>query len=87
MNYLNRKKNPLPLVETKMSILKAGNQIKGVWKPFNPNDYTAETMPSKGYLGTFEGQVESQINPKSIVTIGYHAWEQNNFEFLMYKLI
>lgn len=50
------------------------------WKPFNPSNYK-EKMPAKGYLGTC-----TTISGKYI-GIGYHAWEQNDSEFIYYKLV
>jgi len=51
------------------------------WKPFNPNNYKPENMPAKGYLGTC-----IEISGK-FIGIGHHAWEQNDSEFIYYKII
>lgn len=80
----NRKEEPLPTVEVKMKIqLSGGNQgypdfIYGVWTPFNPKNYTEVNMPSEGYLGTFRDNVTKH---------GFHAWEQNQSEFIYYEVL
>lgn len=51
------------------------------WKPFNKSDYTKEDMPSNGYLGTARKIV------KPFKGIGFHAWEQNNSEFVYYSIM
>jgi hypothetical protein len=49
------------------------------WFPFNTKEYTANNKPGVGYLGTALRIAEPQI--------GFHAWEQNNSEFIYYKLV
>ena len=49
------------------------------WKPFDKSQYTETTIPAEGYLGTattIDGEYKG---------IGFHAWEQNNSEFVWYK--
>lgn len=51
------------------------------WKPFDPKNYVGIQMPGEGYLGTatvIEGQYPG---------IGFHAWEQNNSEFVYYAIV
>lgn len=51
------------------------------WKPFDSNNYSEDNMPADGYLGTasiIEGKYQG---------IGFHAWEQNNSEFVYYALV
>lgn len=49
------------------------------WTPFNKDDYNESNMPSPGYLGTARVLLG--------ISIGFHAWEQNNSEFVYYKYI
>ena len=51
------------------------------WKPFNKSEYTSANMPGEGYLGT-----ATVIKPP-FEGIGFHAWEQNNSQFIYYKII
>lgn len=50
------------------------------WKPFNKSEYGSANMPGDGYLGT-----ATVIKPP-FEGIGFHAWEQNNSEFIYYKI-
>lgn len=51
------------------------------WNLFNKEEYSAENMPADGYLGTAK-VIEKQLNG-----IGFHAWRQNNSEFVYYSVI
>lgn len=52
------------------------------WQPFDKNQYSDdEIMPHKGYLGTAK-VIEEKFNG-----IGFHAWQQNNSEFVYYQII
>lgn len=75
----NRKEEPLPNKECLISILVEGEWIECRWKPYKKENYSDELLPSEGYLGT----AYTLMSP----VIGFHAWEQNDSEFLNYKLI
>lgn len=51
------------------------------WKPFDKSQYTGSKLPSKGYLGT------ATVIEGKYIGIGFHAWEQNNSEFVYYQLV
>lgn len=51
------------------------------WKPFNKNDYQEHLMPDVGYLGT------ATVIEGPFTGIGFHAWEQNDSEFVYCKVI
>lgn len=55
--------------------------VRCKWHPFNKSKYSNECMPSDGYLGTARG-VNLMFNG-----LGFHAWEQNNSEFIYYSII
>lgn len=93
--YKNRHIDGLPLTKTNIHILikhvEGDSTELSEWKPFDPSEYTGEiitridsmtsyiNMPAKGYQGTaklLEGKFKG---------IGYHAWEQNNSEFVYWK--
>lgn len=50
------------------------------WTPFDKSQYNEVNMPSEGYLGTAE-VIEGEYKG-----IGFHAWMQNNSEFVYYQL-
>lgn len=50
------------------------------WDPFDKGRYNDKNMPSQGYLGT-----ATVIDGKS-KGIGFHAWEQNNSEFVYWNV-
>lgn len=51
------------------------------WTPFDKSQYTENTMPGEGYLGT------ASVIYGTSKGIGFHAWEQNNSEFVYYQLV
>lgn len=59
------------------------SHIEEIWKPFKKEDCSEYMYPSNGYLGS----VIVPIVENSIFTIGFHAWEQNDSEFVYYKII
>jgi hypothetical protein len=85
VDYLNRKNTPLPKKECIIKLKRDDADGEKVyvckWKPFFPHNYTEENMPAEGYLGTasvIQGRYEG---------IGFHAWEQNESEFIYYSII
>lgn len=52
----------------------ADELVTATWYPDDPNDYSPNNQPAKGYLGTF-------IADK----ISYHVWQQNESEVRYWK--
>jgi len=48
------------------------------WIPFDKNQYTEKNIPGDGYLGT------AKVIDGKFTGIGFHAFEQNNSEFVFY---
>ena len=84
-DFKNRHLDGLPTEKVNMKIVT--NDVGGEyialceWKPFNKEDYSKENMPGEGYLGTVT-IIEEEYNG-----IGFHAWEQNNSEFVYYSIV
>lgn len=80
--YVNRHIHPLPNEVCRIVILvkELGvyKEFYCEWEPFDPQQYEQFNMPSENYLGT-----ASTINGET--QIGFHAWRQNNNEFIYYK--
>lgn len=83
--FLNRHTNGLPNKTTKIKVVIKdfdGEHIYlCVWKPFDKNQYLKYNMPTDGYLGT------AKVIEGKYAGIGFHAWEQNNYEFVWYAVI
>ena len=83
-NLINRHEKGMPLNECKIIIVyhdHSGTQlIPCDWHPFNPDNYSDENIPAKGYLGTAEKNTGEHKG------IGFHAWEQNDYEFTEYYI-
>jgi len=83
--FKNRHIDGLPTKKVNMKVVT--NDVDGEhimlcqWKPFNREEYSASNMPADGYLGTVK-VIEEQFNG-----IGFHAWEQNNSEFVYYSVV
>jgi len=83
--FKNRHIDGLPTEKVNMKVVT--NDVDGEhimlceWKPFNKQEYNSENMPANGYLGTVK-VIEGQFNG-----IGFHAWEQNNSEFIYYSVV
>lgn len=82
-DFLNRHLINLP--DFKCTIKTIHNDVDGEhvyvckWKPFDKTQYNEANMPGDGYLGTatiIEGKYSG---------IGFHAWKQNNSEFIYYS--
>lgn len=85
-NFVSRFHVPLPNEVCKIRVMiydyKGDASIRICeWKPFNPEAYPEDKMPSEGYLGTAK-EIEGDF-----IGIGHHAWRQNNSEFVYYCLI
>lgn len=97
IGFKNRHTDGLPKEKVNMKVII--NNVDGEhimlceWKPFNAKDFTGKKSPAKfggtqyvdkpakGYLGTVK-VIQEQFNG-----IGFHAWEQNNSEFVYYSII
>ena len=84
--WKNRHVNPLPNVDTPITIKLSKDPaihgygdipLDGIWIPFDPNNYTKDTMPAEGYLGTFYDMILGH---------GFNAWKQNDSEFVDYVI-
>lgn len=79
--YKNRHTEPLPNTPEIIKIIT--NDIEGEhidicqWEP-HVKDIYAGIQPGEGYLGT------ARIIDKGI---GFHAWQQNDNEFIYYKIL
>lgn len=51
------------------------------WIPFREEDYKNTVKPGIGYLGT------ATVISEKHKGIGFHAWEQNDSEFIYYQLL
>jgi hypothetical protein len=82
--YLNRHLNPLPVdnvypIEFISNDVDGEHTYKGLWYPSLPDKYTEENKPAKGFLG--------HIRITEPYNIGFNAWEQNDSEFVYYKIL
>ena len=86
--FINRKNTPLPEEKCIMEIIHYNAPIGEEvllceWEPYIGEHATGRNvgrLPSTGYLGT-ASTIDQKIN------IGFHAWQQNDSEFIYYKLI
>jgi hypothetical protein len=83
--WVNRNTNGLPTEPTTMKVITKDVDGERVylckWNPFDKSQYRDIHMPGKGYLGTakvIEGRYKG---------IGFHAWAQNNSEFVWYDVV
>lgn len=83
--FANRHKTALPkkicLIKVITKDVDGEHTFSCEWNPFNQSQYSQSDMPAKGYLGT------AKVIEGSSKGIGFHAWEQNNSEFIWYALI
>jgi len=83
--FLNRHTDGLPkekaIIKITIEDCEGEQELLCEWKSFCPKDYKEEDMPAKGYQGTAR-VVESKHKG-----IGFHAWTQNNSEFIYYKIV
>lgn len=83
--FLNRHTNGLPDKSCAMRVITKDVDGEHIylceWEPFDKSQYNESNMTSEGYLGTvrvIEGKYKG---------IGFHAWEQNNSEFVWYAVV
>jgi hypothetical protein len=83
--FVNRNTNGLPDKTTTMKVVITDVDGEHIclceWKPFNKSQYSEENMPADGYLGT------AKVIEGRYTGIGFHAWEQNNSEFVWYAVV
>lgn len=88
--WLNRHIDGLPDKDVKMEIIHHSMNEDDIclcnWHPFKKENYRESDMPGEGYLGTVR-LIESQKDGKRYTGIGFHAWGQNNSEFVYYRII
>lgn len=81
--FLNRHTDSLPKENCKILIIKKDTDGEHTficeWNPFDKNKYSEHDMPCEGYLGT------AKVIEGRYTGIGFHAWEQNDSEFIFYK--
>lgn len=84
--FLNRHMDGMPKKETIIQIIyddfEGEHLLTCKWFPFNPKMYDADNMPEEGYVGTAR-----IIKGEKHFGIGFHAWLQNDNEFIYYKII
>jgi hypothetical protein len=83
--FVNRHTNGLPKEKCAMKVITKDVDGEHIylceWKPFDKNQYSKENMPDDGYLGTVK------VIQGRYTGIGFHAWEQNNSEFVWYSVV
>lgn len=83
--FINRNIDGLPLKRTIIKVITNDSDGEHVdicnWKPFNPKNYAEHQLPSYGYLGT------ATVVNGQYPGIGFHAWKQNNSEFVYYQIV
>jgi len=83
--FVNRNTNGLPDKKARMKVVTKDIDGEHIylceWKPFDKSQYSKENMPSEGYLGTVT------VIDGRYTGIGFHAWEQNNSEFVWYAVV
>lgn len=83
--WLNRHTDPLPKTEVVMVIVSRDvsgeEELLCHWYPFNKDNYRDWVLPGEGYVGT--ARVISDIWKG----IGFNVWQQNDSEFVYYKLV
>lgn len=82
--WKNRNVDPLPTEISKIKIIVMDVDGEHIhlckWEPFDKSQYIGRQMPGTGYLGTAR-TIDRKIN------IGFHAWDQNNSEFIYYQIV
>lgn len=74
--FLNKHDNPLPDKQCIIEIIVNDENYLCDWEPKDEN-----TIADKGYIGT------AKVISGKYKGIGFHAWEQNDYEFINYKII
>lgn len=78
----NRHNKPLPSVKALIRIKHREGVFLCRWEPYNPDDYENTNQPAEGFLGT-----AIVLHGEEHAGIGFHAWEQNDAEFVEYTFI
>ena len=76
---INRRQDGMPQHECEIYVYVDKRKVKCKWKPFDQSKYSEDDMPQEGYLGT-AFRIDSPY-------FGYHAWLQNNSEFIYYQMV
>jgi hypothetical protein len=83
--YINRHTDGLPKEKCAIKIVKNDIDREHVficaWEPFIKPHYSNELMPDEGYLGT------ASVIYDRYKGLGFHAWKQNDSEFIWYTVI
>ena len=83
--FVNKHTNKLPDKITTMRVVTKDVYGEHIylceWKPFDKSQYSKENMPADGYLGTVK------VIKGRYTGIGFHAWEQNNSEFVWFAIV
>lgn len=81
--FLNRNTDGLPdkvcLIKIVAYSVFSESIYQCTWIPFDKSKYTEANMPDEGYLGT-----ATVVHGRS-TGMGFHAWEQNDSEFIWYS--
>lgn len=84
-SFNNRHVKPLPKEKCIIEIFITESRNIRVdlceWTPFNIAKYIGCELPAEGYVGT------ARIITGKYKGIGYHAWMQNNYEFIYWRHI
>lgn len=84
IEYLNRKVTPLPergcIIEIIKQDIDGTHLFTCTWVPVTLR-IDADYKPEPGYLGT------ARVIAGKYNGIGFHVWEQNDYEFLYYRLV
>jgi hypothetical protein len=83
--FINRHTHGLPKEKCTIEIITGYTNNEAIylceWLPFDKSENTETSMPAEGYLGT------AKVIGGNYDGIGFHAWEQNNSEFVWYVLV
>jgi hypothetical protein len=83
--WLNRNVDGLPKDKCEMIVLKKDSygedEFHCQFRPFNKDDYDDVSMPDSGYLG------DVRVIKGRYAGIGFNIWNQNDSEFIYYKLV
>lgn len=82
--FINRHREGMPEEKCSIKILvdEQGKEVSYScqWFPFVRADYSEDDMPPNGYLGT------AKVTAGKYSGIAFHAWSENNSEFIWYSL-
>jgi hypothetical protein len=83
--YKNRHVDGLPAASCDICILAGGEEFRGRWVPYSGSHSKrgADNLPYPGYLGTVK--VDGGEYKGADTHIGFHAWAQDDDEFVFYR--